>query len=145
MKTHTYILLVLFLGMFDAFGQESTSLNFKDLKKINCEGINEKSSQRKQQQCFMLDVVLDSLNYFPSMSRKNDSIVTSPEMAWNALRKLYPEYTQDKFVCWTEYAGYYCFSIDCGYVLKKKRKCYFICMFYIPIGGNEFWYFVPRT
>jgi len=47
--------------------------------------------------CLLVHIAEDSLNYFPSMARANNAPVTSPEMAWEALRKLYPEYDQKEF------------------------------------------------
>lgn len=92
----------------------------------------------------IIDVVLDSLNYFPQKTRKSDLSITSPDLAWKELRRLYPEFEDKEFNCWAEYHGYYVFSLNCN-SNERKRKCSFICMIYIPIGGNEFWYFVPHT
>ncbi len=139
-----YILLIFIIIPSALIAQKTDSLTFNDLKKVNCQGVNENSSQKKQLQCLLVDVVEDSINYFPSMSRTNDSPITSPKMAWEALRKLYPEYGQKEFGCWTEFSGYYVFSLDCGGP-DNRSKSAFLCMIYIPIGGDEFWYFVPRT
>lgn len=94
-------------------GQESDELTFKDLKKVNCKGVNEKSSQKKQERCLLVDVVQDSINYFPRMTRNCDSPVSTPEEAWEELRKLYPGYQDNQLHCWTEYSGYFCFSLGC--------------------------------
>ena len=127
-------------------GQSSNKLTFKDLRKIDCEDVDESSSEKKQMRCIVIDVVMDGLNYFPSMTKKTDTPINSPEEAYNALRKLYPEYSDDQFGCWSEYGDYYCFSLDCGMMKNKSNlKCSFICLFYIRNGGDEFWYFVPHT
>ncbi len=144
MIKYFYILLIVLISPSTLLAQKTDSLTFNDLKKVNCEGVDENSSQKKQLQCMLVDVVEDSINYFPSMTRTNNKPVISPKMAWEALRKLYPQYAQEEFFCWTEYSGYYIFSLDCGGP-NKKNKCSFLCMIYIPIGGTEFWYFVPRT
>ena len=144
MKNSIYILLILVLATIEGKGQEIIDLNLKDLKRVNCEGVNETASNRKQMQCLMVDVVLDSVNHYPSLSRKSDSIISTPEEAWSELKKVYSEIPQDKFVCWTEYAGYYCFAFDCG-LSRKKGLCSFVCMIYINKGENEFWFYVLRT
>lgn len=145
MRNCIYILLLLMISPLATIGQASNSLTFKELKKVNCEGVNEKSSKKKQLRCLLIDVVSDRINYFPSMTRKTDSAVTSHKAAWQELKELYPNYTPDQFSCWTEYSGYYCFSLDCGGGDNNTYKCSFICIIYIPTGGNEFRYFVPRT
>lgn len=136
------ILCILFLltGPLVSFSQHSNSITLKGLKKVNCKGLNEKSSKKKQLQCLGLDVIKDSTSYFPEFAQNYGTPVTSPEIAWEALQELYPNV---EFTCWTEYHGYYVFSFDCG-IAGNRDKCSFPCIIYIPIGGNEFWFYVPR-
>jgi len=118
---------------------------FEKLKKVECVGLTENSSEKKKIQCMLIDVVEDSLNYMPSMSKKCKKAPKTAEEAYNEMRKLYNEYDDNQFSCWSEYKGYFCFSLNCGYERKSKDKCSFICLIYLPKGGDEFWYFVPRT
>jgi hypothetical protein len=127
-----------------AIAQKSSDLTFKDLKKVNCEGVDENCSEKMQLQCLLIDVVNDGINYSPLKTRKTAKAITSPEMAWEELIRLYPEFEKNEINCWTEYNGYYVFSMDCG-MSKKPGTCAFVCVLYVPIGGDEFWFFVPRT
>ena len=138
------LLIFLITGSTSLFGQHPNNLLFKELKKVNCNGVNEKSSEKKQLRCMLVDVVEDGINYFPSLAMKTKKPVNSPEKAWEELKELYPQYEAKEFNCWTEYNGYYIFSLNCG-MQNSDNECFFLCMIYIPIGGNEFWYFVPRT
>lgn len=123
--------------------QKSDDWDIKKLKKVDCSGFPAKASKKKSQRCILVDVVSDTLNYMPSMTRIAENPINTPQMAWTALHKLYPEHSREEFQCWTEYQGYFVFALKCNQM--KKSKCAFICMLYIPIGGKEFWFFVPRT
>lgn len=142
MKKLLYLLFLL-AGPLITIGQQSNYLDLKELQRVNCDGVNEKSSNKKQLQCLGLDVITDSIHYFPEFTQKYGAAINTPEMAWKAIQELYPDIESNLFTCWTTYCGYYVFSFDCG-IAKNKDKCSFPCIIYIPIGGNEFWYYVPR-
>lgn len=142
MKKSLYLLFLL-VGPLIAIGQQSINLDLKELQKVNCDCVNEKSSSKKQLKCLGLDIIDDSKNYFPEYTQNYSAAITTPEMAWKAIQELYPDIENNLFTCWTSYCGYYVFSFDCG-IAKNKDKCSFPCIIYIPIGGNEFWYYVPR-
>ena len=140
----SFILLLFLLGSFSVMAQDKNPI---PIKKADCNNLNENSPKSKQLRCMLIDVVKDGINYSSMEARKSNIVVDSPEKAWKQLRKLYPDYKKDDYCCWTEYEGYYVFALKPNNLKNPKdsNKCYFYCILYIPNGGNEFWFFVPKT
>ncbi|MEZ4936685.1 MAG: hypothetical protein R2799_03740 [Crocinitomicaceae bacterium] len=143
MKVFIFFIFISFGTASILSGQNNEPIPRK-IKRVDCNHLSENDSKSKQMRCMLIDVVRDSINYLSMEAKKSEIILDTPEKAWNQLGKLYPNFSINDYCCWTEYEGYYVFALNCN-GKKKSNKCYFICMLYVPIGGNEFWFFAPRT
>lgn len=135
------LILISLSFYFIGSAQKSEVLPFEKLKFYECEGY--KSSRKKSEHCFLVEVVKDGLNYYPSQTKETEAPVQSPKEAYKQFRKLYPDIKNEELNCWTQFDGFYIFSTHC--FKKGVKGCYFYCIYYIKKGEKEFRYFVPRT
>ena len=99
-----------------------------------------------------LQIVLKMISAIPSIPDPNINIIisdnttevkmSSPQIAYDELIKLYPE-LKDQIQCWVLYKGYYIFSND--EKNEAKVTCMFFSTIYAKVDGTEFWTFGPES
>lgn len=88
-----------------------------------------------------LSVVDDGIEYMSHYTKFSENTVSDSEKAWTEVKNLYPDFAK-RIKCWTEYKGYYVFSVGFN---DPKTDCMFWHILYVKKGEREFRYFWPHT